>query len=522
MLDLCILLLCLRSCQRPGHDLWRRPSPIGELGPVAQGRLTFAEVLSPLASRKLRDHQLHELPHVDTPKAVILVATTLEPGAASTYLLQLGEWLRLQGFEVLCATPVGGALADTFVRLGIDIVVLPTLRLNSSSALPEAERQSAWKALSDELLTNKRPLFTSPELVVWGSVTWADVFYANDRSRWCRRAPRFIWVVPELELNAQHKWPNGFWYGHDLVVLRSPQLLRRTLLNADAVIYLSDAQRAIWQLHDHVHFHVIPPHAEHTRAQLAGSHSNRNGSASSAVPLRIHTRASLGISNSTFVISVFGPFCEHKRQHLVMDVVELLIARGDKNVHLLLVGMPSELGGRKTESAAYVTELHIRASSPPLEGRVTMLPFESEGWRHLALADLHVSAASRDAYPLNSLEAMRLGVPTIAAAAGGVGEQFQELTGSPWMLAPAGDLTAFVRAIERAYRMWKTHRDALRHLGLLQQLAAGSNAKRFAKSWTRVLERISRQSRVHEACGLWNPQTNCGSAGAYGVMRPKH
>lgn len=488
-------------CQRPSRDLWRRPSPLGDPGPVLLGRTTWDEALGAPASRgspaPLR---------AQGAKSIVLVAGALEPGSTSTYLLQLGAWLRRQEYNVLCVTPAGSALAAAaFGGLGIEVAVLPEIAV----AVRATERPSAWRVLSDELRSNRRPLFASPDIVVWSSVVWADVLYANFWSRWCRFAPRFVWLVQEMELAAEYKRANGFWYGHAFITLRSPQLLRRTLLNADAVVFLADAQRAIWQLHDHVHFHVIPPHAEHVALAEPG--------------LANPTRASLGLANSSFVISVFGPLCEHKRQHLALDALEGLLRRSrgahrDDDVHLLVIG-----GRASSAASSYVLELQMRASNPPLAGHVTMLPFEPEGWRLLALADLHVSAASRDTYPLNTLEAMRLGVPTIAVAAGGVAEQYQELAGLQWMLTPADDSSAFLRAVERAFRLFQAHRESFHHLGELQRraLAASSSAERFGEGWARVLERIAGQSRVSEACGLWSPGTGCArAAGAYGVTRP--
>ena len=199
----------------------------------------------------------------------------------------------------------------------------------------------------------------------------------------------------------------------------------------------------------------------------------------------------------------------------MLDALERLVLRAE-DAHLLLVGGE---GGCADEPAAYVTELRIRAAAPPLAGRVTITPLAADGWRALALSDLHVSAARTDAYPLSALEASRLGVPTIAAAAGGAAELLHDEPELKWVLPQTDE--ALVGAVESASRLFAQQPHALARVARLQQAAAIRNTRRFAAGWARALERVARQSRVHEACGVWNPEAACGARiGAYGVARP--
>ena len=62
---------------------------------------------------------------------------------------------------------------------------------------------------------------------------------------------------------------------------------------------------------------------------------------------------------------------------------------------------------------------------PRIEGRVFLLPATSRVMQYLPAADLHVSASTHEAFPLNTLEAMSLGVPVLATPAYGTEEQFR-------------------------------------------------------------------------------------------------
>lgn len=266
-------------------------------------------------------------------------------------------------------------------------------------------------------------------------------------------------------------------------------LLRRTLLSADAVVFASEAQRSIWQQHDHAHLHVIAGHADHAV-------SNHSG----ASP----TRAELGVSPSAFLLSVVGTICVRKRQGLALDALEQLVLAG-ADAHLLLVGAPSEFGGRGSE-VTYMAALKARVASTILRGRVTFIAFEREGWRYSALADLHLSSSTHEAYPLNTLEAMRRGVPVVATAAGGTAEQFAA-EDVAWMVTPVEATAQFIAAVERAYHLHK--QGALAPLGRLQQAFATGALARFSEGWTELIEGLRHANRVNAACELWSPDESC-------------
>jgi glycosyltransferase involved in cell wall biosynthesis len=455
-------------CERVPQDLDRRPTPFPTTAASApHGAARRMHAFATALRARADEGALH----------VVLVSHSFDLDGAPVYLLQLAGWLLQQGHRVLCTAPTDGRLRAQLLALGAQTAVVQGLHVG---------RRSQWESLYAAL--QQLPPFSSPDFVVFNTVIWADLMFAHDKLRWCRRAPRIVWVIHELELDDAHKTMTGYWWGHDFATLRSAPLLRRTHLSADAVVFVSEAQRAIWQRYDHVHFHVIPGHAEHVLQPIRP-------------PLALPSRSALGVSASAFLISVIGTFCVRKRQGLALDALENILAKGG-DAHLLLVGAPSELGGMGGE-AAYIMMLQKRATSPALQGRVTFVPFERSGWRYSAIADLHVSASTHEAYPLSTLEAMRQGVPVIATAAGGTAEQFPS-DDVAWMVAPIRPSEHFIAAIERAHGLHQ--RGQLKRLGELQQRFSAGAAGRFSEGWAQLVERLLYASRVNDACQLWTAE----------------
>lgn len=474
-------------CERSPRELERRPSPLARIAatttltqPVsspavwanassndgAQLRGSGGGAEAELFERERGEHEALR---------VVLVSHAFDLDGAPRYLLQLAQWLRTQGHAVLCATAHDGPLGEELRLLGVRTAVLPGLRQGLIRQYDYLQRE-----------LRAQPPFASPDMLVFNTVIWADLMYAHDQMQWCRRAPRVVWVLHELELDAAHKAAGGYWWGRDYVTLRSVPLLRRTLLSPDAVVFASEAQRAIWLQHDHAHFHVIPGHAEHAAADVG------------------LTRAELGISATSFLLSTVGTVCERKRQGLAMDALEHIVRNG-ADAHLMLVGAPSKYGGRGGESD-YMATLRRRAESEPLRGRVTFVPFDRSGWRFAAIADLHLSTSTHEAYPLNTLEAMRQGVPVIATAAGGTAEQFAaEEVG--WMVTPVRSAAEFIAAVERAHRLHT--QGALARLGTVQQEFAAGALARFSEGWAELVGRLRLARRVNRACELWSPDDAC-------------
>ena len=85
---------------------------------------------------------------------------------------------------------------------------------------------------------------------------------------------------------------------------------------------------------------------------------------------------------------------------------------------------PAALDRAGSRGPEYVVEFLNSVRKFDLQGRVRLVPFGVSVAPYLSAADLHTSPSSLEAYPLNTLEAMSLGIPVVATAAGGTEEQF--------------------------------------------------------------------------------------------------
>ena len=97
---------------------------------------------------------------------------------------------------------------------------------------------------------------------------------------------------------------------------------------------------------------------------------------------------------------------------------------------------------------------------------VKMVPSQTDVSPFLRLSNLHLSCSREESYPLNTLEAMSLGVPVVATAAGGTEEQFYDIEGTTepessstsavldtkWMVTPI-DHDIFVDTVVKAISM---------------------------------------------------------------------
>jgi len=95
----------------------------------------------------------------------------------------------------------------------------------------------------------------------------------------------------------------------------------------------------------------------------------------------------------------------------------------------------------------YEDELRRLADCSELRGRVTFLGFQSDIRPILAAADVLVVPSYEEPFGIVILEAMAVGTPVVAVAAGGPLDVIED--GKTGLLVPAGDISALARAIER-------------------------------------------------------------------------
>jgi glycosyltransferase involved in cell wall biosynthesis len=184
----------------------------------------------------------------------------------------------------------------------------------------------------------------------------------------------------------------GFWYGRWFPVLLPAQRCA-TLARADAIVFVADAQRALWSSCDRGTFHTVwgrpnalaeddavslldfervaaaaetalreklalevkarpqvPPAAlfkpdvkrappKKKKKRLGHRHEHRRRLSTSSV------REELAIPQDAFVLTTIGTICRRKRQKWALYALRYLVQKR-VDAYYLLVGAPSEKGGQ--------------------------------------------------------------------------------------------------------------------------------------------------------------------------------
>ncbi|EOD34378.1 hypothetical protein EMIHUDRAFT_202151 [Emiliania huxleyi CCMP1516] len=226
-------------------------------------------------------------------------------------------------------------------------------------------------------------------------------------------------------------------------------------------------------------------------------------------PARL-SRAELGIPDSAFVVTATGSLCHRKQQHWVVRALRALLAQG-ADAYALLVGKQHQWGVRTQRHVdEFVAQVSEEAQRTGLnQTRLRIIEFTPSGsWQYIALANLHVSASQAEAYPLNTLEAMALGVPVVATAAGGTAEQWPSPAQAPevqWMLVGPTDEQGFVAAVSRAHALHT--RGELLPLSLIQRAFVGRAevaVRRFEQRVQGLLDLVlSRLPAQRDRGALW-------------------
>jgi glycosyltransferase involved in cell wall biosynthesis len=160
----------------------------------------------------------------------------------------------------------------------------------------------------------------------------------------------------------------------------------------------------------------------------------------------------------------------------LLDALELLAARGS-TPRFAFVG-DGELAG----------DVRKRVAAGPLASTTLVAPYGGRMEPHLRAIDAFVVASQSEAFPLSILEALSLGVPTVATAVGGVPEAVRD--GETGLLVESGDREGLAAAIERI-----AHDRALRErMGAAAKTdaAARFSSDRMVKEILAVYERTRR------------------------------
>lgn len=99
-------------------------------------------------------------------------------------------------------------------------------------------------------------------------------------------------------------------------------------------------------------------------------------------------------------------------------------------------------------ASSVAAEMEVDVATAGLAGRVRVLPPVDDAVPHLAAADVHVSVAREDPFPLTLLEAGAVGTPVAATDAGGAGALLRA-AGTPDVVVPVHDLVALSEVLGR-------------------------------------------------------------------------
>jgi glycosyltransferase involved in cell wall biosynthesis/GT2 family glycosyltransferase len=241
-----------------------------------------------------------------------------------------------------------------------------------------------------------------------------------------------------------------------------------TALPARAVFMYSHAtaavQRSIWPHRETIVVHPgIDVPARVPEAELA------------------RLRDELGLPCGSPVIGIVGRLCSWKGQHHVVRAVGLLRERGH-DVHGLIVG-----GNAYDFEPEYEPRLRALTTELGLDDHVTFTGQVPDGTVHMQLMDVVANASDHEPFGIVLLEAMALGVPVVAVAAGGPAEIVED--GASGLLVPEASPERFADAFERILSSDEL-RDGLA-AGGAQAVEARFTTGRMVEQLSAAIERLN-------------------------------
>ncbi len=151
-------------------------------------------------------------------------------------------------------------------------------------------------------------------------------------------------------------------------------------------------------------------------------------------------RARLGLPAEGPLIGMAGRLQRWKGMHLFIAAVAQVRA-SHPDVHAVIVG-----GAHETEPQ-YGAELRAQAHALGLDSAITFAGFQPNVAEWVQAMDVFAHASDREPFGIVVVEAMALGKPVVASAAGGPAEIITD--GENGLLTPYGDIGSLARAIAR-------------------------------------------------------------------------
>jgi glycosyltransferase involved in cell wall biosynthesis len=261
---------------------------------------------------------------------------------------------------------------------------------------------------------------------------WATVRSINDLARLERADLVVSWMAKAHlygAIAARRAGVPAVWYQHGIPSTRDPMDRLATTLPALSVLACSKtaaaAQRRLWPRR--------PTDVAYPCVDLVRYDPGR-------LPTPAEARRRLGLPASGPLIGTVGRLQRWKGMHTLVEAMATILQR-HPDAHCVIVG------GRHDAEADYERELHRRVRALGLAGHITLAGFQEDVPLWMQAMDVFVHAADREPFGMVVVEAMALGKPVVAGAAGGPTEVISEPANG--LLAPYADAEALAGQVSR-------------------------------------------------------------------------
>lgn len=192
------------------------------------------------------------------------------------------------------------------------------------------------------------------------------------------------------------------------------------------------------------------------------------------------TRQSLGVPDDAFMIGVAARIDKQKGQDKVVEAVSRLISKGNKDLHLLLMGGPVE--GEFADGLRQIAAQHGATDHLHMVGPV------EQPERYYASLDLSINfRIDPEPFGLSVVESMMMGVPVIAHSLGGPAETIIDGETGWHVDCPTAD--ALADAIVDAYHnrtTWRARSSQIRQYAITH-FGREASYERYCQVLTKLL-----------------------------------
>jgi L-malate glycosyltransferase len=194
---------------------------------------------------------------------------------------------------------------------------------------------------------------------------------------------------------------------------------------ADALVYVSQNQRTIWEERGYRSDHATVIHNGVDQCRFSPRSADR---------WREQTREAMGFGPLDYVIGMCARFFPEKNHRQLVDAIGLLRRRGFPAKALLVGGGPTQRS----------IEEYVRSSG--LQEHVVFAGVKDDVRPSVSAFDVGVLCSFGETLPLAPLELMAIGIPVVISNVGGAGEIVRH--GETGFLFPVGDTESFVGFLE--------------------------------------------------------------------------